>query len=211
MLLRLFVFLLLTVASCDKEDALLQDPPMTVSMDLDIDDPNLQRSTTIEKQRVTPLYVGWNSTGENWRKQPDGSVELQKRLKCTVTKPEGTEITLDLYLASVEVVPELLSLSEADSDNSGQRWSYLDPQDEEDRFYRALTHGKFDINGLIPISGNEVDPEFAIKSVRKAVIAGDTVSYVTIHFAGTMRGAYDPQGEYGGFTVTNGKFGGVIE
>ena len=211
MLLRLSVLLLLFVTSCDKEDTILQDPPMSVSMDLDIDDPKLQRSTTIKDQRVTPLYDDWNPTGEAWRKLPDGSVELQKHLKCTVTKPEGTEITLELRLASTEAAPELLRLSEATADNSGRRWSYLDPQHEEDRFYRALIRSRFDINGLIQVSDGEVDPAFAVQSVRKAIVGSDTVSYVTLHFAGTLRGAYDPGGEYGGFTVTNGKYRGVIE
>ena len=206
-----FVLLFLCLASCDKEKAILQDPPMSVSMDLKINHPNLQRSTTIDKQWVTPVYDDWNPTGETWRQLPDGSVELYKHLQCTVTKPEGTEITLEFYLASQETAPELLQLSEPTWDNSGRRWSYLDPQDEEDRFYRALTRSRFDINGHMQISQQDDEPGLDVRSVRQAIVEGDTVSYVSLRFSGTLRGAYDPRGEYGEFTVTNGKFSGVIE
>ena len=207
----LLVLFSLCLASCDKEAALLQDPPMSVSMELEINEPDFQRSTTIDKQRVTPVYDGWNPTGETWRQLPDGSVELYKHLQCTVTKPEGTEITLEFYLMGLETAPELLQLSEPTWDNSGQRWSYVDPKEEEDRFYRALTRSRFDINGHMQISRQDDEPGVDVKSVRQAIVEGDTVSYVTLHFSGTLRGAYDPQGDYGEFTVTNGRFGGVIE
>ncbi len=184
---------------------------MTVSMEVRSTVSGDDYTASIREQEVTPLFDTWNPSGERWNRKADGSVELRKQLTCTIEKPGGRQTEFQLSLISEEASSDLLNLSEATSEFTGKDWAYIDPRHEEERFYRSLTHRSFWINNLMVHSNSGQEYTMRVRSVRPAILAGDTVSYVTIEFSGELRGAYDPQGDFGTFVVEEGSFRGVIE
>ncbi|MGB3799605.1 MAG: hypothetical protein WA952_07285, partial [Lewinella sp.] len=100
MFFRLAASLLaLAFASCEKDNVLLQDPPMTVSMEVQSVGGSDQYTASIRQQQVSPRRDTWNPSGERWRRNADGSIELIKQLTCTIIKPGERETELELYLA----------------------------------------------------------------------------------------------------------------
>lgn len=184
---------------------------MTVSMEVQSVGGSDQYTASIRQQQVSPRRDTWNPSGERWRRNADGSIELIKQLTCTIIKPGERETELELYLASTEFSPHLLRLADSTSQSSGNDWAYINHSDEGPRFFRSLTHGQFYVNHFMVTTLGDQEPIWKIRSVQDALMNGDTTSFVTIHFSGELRGAYDPGGEFGTFIVEDGVFRGVIE
>ncbi|WP_242926599.1 hypothetical protein [Pontibacter vulgaris] len=161
-------------------------------------------STSAKQATISHAESGWQLMG-------NGEIQLSRGITFDVELENGDTLQLGLHFYKNETNPGLLILQDQDSLHWNRRWKYTSAKLEADNFYSDFDGARVLVNNTNVIFNDVINDNFRI-NVEKALVNNHEQNVLTINFAGTAYGWYDPTGEYWEvYKIKNGKFSGVVE
>jgi hypothetical protein len=137
------------------------------------------------------------------------SIYLSQRTIFDVELENGDTIQLGFMFLKKETIESHLILGDSILGGYGKQWKYKTGTLEATRFYNDFNEANIEVNYNI-IFNDKQSTNFRVTSIKKTVIDGEDKNAISIEFCGNAFGAYDPEGKYTIYRLSNGLFRGVL-
>lgn len=204
-----FISILFLATSCSKDKLIgtpahenpVVDPISKLSFDLQ--KRNLGDSTlhTVITSKVIDRFSSWHEESE-------GKVHIYRSIIFNDSIKNNEQLNIEILLHKYEEDRSMLFLKDLDKKEYSQRmWDYIDHSAEKDSFYKGFGSLSITFNSRYTIGFSNLK----VLKTYKALVNGIEKTGVQFSFEGNANGFYDQQGLYGGYSISNGEFYGVIE